>query len=243
MPETITDKKTIDVCFSPALLNLYGVKDKIVVVIDILRATSTICVALAYGAKKVIPVKTVEEAKKYKSNGYLVGAERGGKIVKGFTLGNSPFHYMNGQVKDKIIVLTTTNGTRAIENSKDGLKVVMGSFLNLKVLTDWLRKQDQNILLLCAGWKYKFNLEDMFFAGAVVHHLKDDFALIYDAAIAADDLYTANKGKLYTTLKRSSHFQRLASLGIEKDIKYCLTPNQINLIPIWEKDGLVKLGH
>lgn len=232
-------RNTIDVCFSPALLHLYDLKDKVVVVIDILRASSTICTALHHGAKKVIPVETLEEAKSFQNNGHVVGAERGGKIVAGFKLGNSPFHYMNGKVKNKTVVLTTTNGTRAIKNSKEGLKVVVGAFLNLTSLCDWLKAQNENVLLLCAGWKDRFNLEDTLFAGAVVYHLKKDFDINYDATIAAEDLYACHKRKLLKTLKNSSHYQRLHKLGVEKDIKYCLRKDQTQVIPAWDGEGLV----
>src|ERR1035437_1519640 len=150
-------KPKIDACFSPYLYPVYKDDDSIVVIIDVLRATSAICVAFENGAKKIIPVATVEEARKYKQKGFLVGAERDGLPLEGFDFGNSPFNYMGDHVKGKTIVLTTTNGTQAIEAAKHAHKVVIGSFLNIDALCSWLVSANKNILLLCSGWKNKFN--------------------------------------------------------------------------------------
>ena len=209
------------------------------VIIDILRASSTICVALAGGAKQVIPVGSREEAFAYKSKGYLLAGERNGKKVKGFYFGNSPYEYLNGKIKDKTIVLTTTNGTKAIELSKGADEIVIGSFLNLAVLCDWLIRQNKDVLLLCAGWKNKFNLEDTLFAGAIVHQTQGHFETNFDAAIAAKQLYEYSKNDLFGHLKNASHYKRLAKLGIKKDIQYCLTPNQAEVIPILKHLSLI----
>lgn len=234
-------KLTLDVCLSPIMLPLYDLEGKIVVVIDVLRATSTICIALEHGAKKIIPVADVEDCRKYDFDGNLLAAERKGKKVDGFKFGNSPFEYMNGVVKDKTLVLTTTNGTKAIEMSKVAFRVVAGSFLNLYPLCEWLKKQEKDIVLFCAGWKNKFNMEDTLFAGAVVHQLKKDFIhqLDDDAALAAEKLYVEAQHDLLGKLKLSSHYKRLADLGLEKDIAFCLVPNQVQVIPVLENGGLV----
>ncbi len=235
-------KPIIDVCFSPYMLPLYEVKNKIVVVIDVLRATSTITTALHYGAKEVLPVSSVEECLTYKEKGFILGGERNGKKVKGFDLGNSPFEYMNGVTKDKSIALTTTNGTVAIELSKkDATHVVAGSFLNLDALCDWLKQENQDTLLLCAGWKNKFNMEDTLFAGAVVNQLDGQFNAQFDTAIASKKLYNCSHKDLIGTLKEASHYQRLSKLGIEKDIKYCLKTNELEIIPILKDKTLIKL--
>ncbi|HKR04257.1 MAG TPA: 2-phosphosulfolactate phosphatase [Bacteroidia bacterium] len=226
-------KPTIDVCFSPALFNMYDAENSITVVIDILRATSSICVAFEHGVKSIIPVSTIEEAIEYKSKGFLIGAERHGEMLPGFDFGNSPFSYMEPRIKDRDIVLTTTNGTRAFEIAKDSFKVVAGSFLNMDVLIHWLREQQHNVILLCAGWKNTFNLEDTLFAGAMVYKLKKDFdfSIGRDSCIAAEYLYMLGKNDMYKFLEESSHRLRLEKLHIEKDIAYCLTPNQTQVIP------------
>ena len=176
----MTDKPTLDACFSPYLYPVYRDDNSIVVIIDILRATSAICTAFEHGAEQIIPVATVEEAREWKSKGFLVGAERDAIPVDGFDFGNSPFSYMNDAVKGKTIVITTTNGTQAIHAARDAYKVVIGSFLNITSLCKWLQSENRNILLLCSGWKNKFNLEDALFAGAMTEamtEVSDDFKL------------------------------------------------------------------
>lgn len=234
---------TVEVCYSPLLFPLYANKENIVVVIDILRATSVICTAFEHGLERVIPVSSIEEAQKYKQKEYLVAAERSGKIVDGFEWDNSPFTYMNGTVKGKTLVLTTTNGTQAINAaSPHSYAIAIGSFLNLDALCNWLIKQQRNVILLCAGWKDKFNMEDSLFAGAVTENLikNKEFSSNCDSALVAMQLYNIGKKDLLAFLKDSSHYKRLARLNLEKDIAYCLTPNQTTVIPVLQGEALVK---
>lgn len=231
----------LDVCFSPALIQLHDVRESVVVVIDILRATSSMCVAFANGVKSIIPVATVEESLAFKKLGYLIGAERNGEMMEGFDLGNSPFSYMEPFVKGRDIALSTTNGTQAIVAARNAHTIVAGSFLNLDVLCEWLKQQNRNVLLLCSGWKNSFNLEDTLFAGAVSQKLENDFDLsqMRDAAIAARHLYNLAKDDLYGFLSESSHRMRLEKLHIDRDIEYCLTPNQAPVIPVLKDGALV----
>jgi 2-phosphosulfolactate phosphatase len=232
----------IEICFSPQSYPLFHNPDSIVVVIDILRATSAITTAFYHGVSKMIPVATVEEAQKYKENGFLVAAERHAEIVPGFDLGNSPFGYMNTRVKGKTIAITTTNGTHAINVARHASKIIIGSFLNMDTVTDYLRKEKKDVLFLCAGWKNKFNLEDTLFAGAVAEALiyKYDFNSICDSTIAAMELYKLAKHDLYGFLANSSHRNRLVKLDLERDVKYCLTPNQCPVLPVMQGKFLVK---
>lgn len=234
----------IEVCFSPQSYPLFHNPNSIVVVIDILRASSAITTAFFNGVAKMIPVATIEEAQKYKDDGFMVAAERHAEIVKGFDLGNSPFGYMNAKVKGKTIAITTTNGTHAINVAKEAHKVVIGSFLNLDTMVDYLKKQKKDVLFLCAGWKNKFNLEDTLYAGAVAEQLiyKYEFNSICDSAIASMELYKLAKHDLYGFLANSSHRNRLEKLDLERDIRYCLTPNQCPVLPIMEGRFLVKNG-
>ena len=237
-------KLRIDACFSPYLYPVYKDNESIVVIIDVLRATSAICTAFENGAEKIIPVATLEEAKAYKQKGFLVGAERNGLPVAGFDFGNSPFHYMGENIKGKTIVLTTTNGTQAIEAAKDAYKIVIGSFLNIDSLCDFLIKENRNILLLCSGWKNKFNLEDAVFAGAVTdaisNHSEDryDFG---DACLALKYLSQMAKKNPNKFLSHSSHKERLAKLNLKEDVRYCFTPNQTKVIPIYMGGALVRM--
>lgn len=234
-------KPLIDVCFTPALFHLYDPKDSIIVVIDVLRATSSICVAFHHGVNSIIPVAEVDEAIRYKQKGYLVAVERQGSKVEGFDFGNSPYDFMNPALKGKDIVLTTTNGTHAIHTAKNSFKVVIGSFLNLDILCRWLSSQNKNVIALCAGWKNSFNLEDTLLAGALVYRLREQFSFSYgrDACIAAEYLYLLGKKDMYQFLKESSHRLRLEKLGIEKDIEFCLTTDTAPVIPVLDGISLV----
>lgn len=235
--------RTAHVCLTPALIPLFNVEDYIVVVIDIFRATSSICYGIENGAEAIIPVSQVEECSAYREKGldYLLAAERDGKVVDGFDFGNSPFSYTVEKVAGKTIVLTTTNGTHALHLSRAAKKIVIGSFLNLTALSTWLKNQDENILLVCAGWKNNFNLEDTLFAGAVIDQLKTDGFELDDAAIAANDLYQLGKHDINDYLKKTSHGERLKKLGIQKDIEFCLQIDITTAIPVLEGERLVKL--
>ena len=139
-------RKFVEVCFTPGEYANYKGRFEIVVVIDVLRATSAICAAFDNGIKSIIPVPTVEEALEYQKKGFLVGAERKGQIVEGFDFGNSPYSYMKEEFKGKEVVLSTTNGTKSIDVAKDADTVVIGSLLNLNVLCEWLEKHGKNVL-------------------------------------------------------------------------------------------------
>ncbi|MBK6522378.1 MAG: 2-phosphosulfolactate phosphatase [Bacteroidia bacterium] len=233
----------VEVCFSPNVYPLFHKDDAIVVVIDVLRATSAITTAFYNGVAQMIPVATVEEALEYKKKGFIVAAERNGEVVPGFDLGNSPFGYMSKKVAGKTIAITTTNGTQAIKAAEKAKRILIGSFLNLDVMIDYLRAEKKDVLLLCAGWKNKFNLEDTLYAGAIADALisKYEFTTSCDSAIAAGQLYHLAKHDLYEFLSRSSHRNRLSKLNLDRDIKYCLTPNQCPVIPVMEKGSLTKL--
>jgi 2-phosphosulfolactate phosphatase len=239
----VNKAKSVEVCFSPISYPLFRNDDAIVVIIDIFRATSAICTAINHGVNSIIPVSTVEEAIEYQSKGYLAAAERHGEVVDGFEFGNSPFSYMVESVKGKTIVLTTTNGTVAVEAAKDAHKVVIGSFLNLSVLTNWLISQNRDVVLLCAGWKNKFNLEDTLFAGAVISRLTETgkFENTCDTAQAASHLFNSAKADLYGFLENSSHRKRLEKLNLDKDIRYCLELDLAPVIPILEGLSIVKM--
>ena len=162
----------VEVCLVPSQFPLYAEDMGIVVVIDVLRATSAMVAAFDRGVERIIPVATVDEARAYIGRpGYIAAAERNGEVVEGFDFGNSPLAFMQEDLSGKTIVMSTTNGTKAIDLARNARKLVIGSFLNLSALCDWLSEQDDNILLLCSGWRDKFNLEDSIFAGAVMDRL------------------------------------------------------------------------
>lgn len=233
----------IEVCLTPALLDLYAIENSIVVVIDILRATSSITYGIENGAEAIIPVMNVEDCLAYADKGYLLAAERNGEVVAGYDFGNSPFSYTAEKVAGKTIVLTTTNGTKAMHLAQErALQVIVGSFLNLSSICDYLKKENKDVLLLCAGWKDNFNLEDTLFAGAVVEQLQKEFSVADDSSVAALDMYQLAKGNLREYLKKSSHSHRLIKLNIEEDVQFCLKLDVCQVIPVLEGEMLVKLS-
>jgi 2-phosphosulfolactate phosphatase len=231
--------KTIDVCLSPDLMHLYNVADRTVVVVDILRATSCMTTAFAHGINAIKPFAKLDDCLAMKAHGYFTAGERDGKKVEGVDLGNSPFEYMEEKLKGQNIAFTTTNGTQAIAKSDGAKEIIIGSFLNLSTVADYLRNGKNNVLVVCAGWKGKVNLEDTLFAGALVELLKDSIEPDCDAPLMAQHLYNQAKHDMVAFLQNSSHVKRLARLNIHKDIAFCLTPDQYNVLPILQ-NGLLK---
>ena len=236
-------KRNIQVCMTPELFSLYADQKSIVVVIDVLRATSSMCIAFEKGVEKLIPVSTVEEALEYRNGdrNYILAAERNGKPVKSFDFGNSPQVYLDMDVKGRSVVMTTTNGTKCINIAKKDHDVVVGSFLNLDAIAKWLIKQDRDVILFCAGWKGRFNLEDTLFAGALVDLLiaSNLYDNSCDAVQASLVMWNAAKSDLFSFLKNSSHRKRLSKLNIDSDVHFCLKLNQTDKIPILKGDVLV----
>lgn len=230
--------KTIDVCLSPDLMHLYDVNDKTIVVVDILRATSCMTTALAHGIKSITPFAKLEECLAMKEKKYYTAGERDGQKVEGFDLGNSPFEYMAKKLKGKKIAFTTTNGTQAIAKSLGASEIVIGSFLNLTAVSTHLTKGSNDVLIVCAGWKGKVNLEDTLFAGAVVEKVKEDFEPACDAPLMAQHLFNQARLDLAGFLKNSSHVKRLAKLNIYKDIGFCLNTDQYTVVPVL-RDGVL----
>jgi 2-phosphosulfolactate phosphatase len=237
-------KPTLHTSLSPALLHLYDVSDSIVVIIDVLRATSTIATALYNGAQSVIPVDSVTSCIEISRQiqGITAG-ERDGKIAEGLAYGNSPFEYPRSFIEGQTLVLTTTNGTRLLHMALDkGAKqIVTGSFPNLGAVCNYLIKAKQNTLLACAAWKDRVNIEDTLFAGAVINSVKDHFFINCDSSQLAETIYTNAKEDLYQFMKEknASHYQRLSNYGLEKDIRYCLTPDLANVLPFYENEKLI----
>lgn len=223
--------RSIDVCLSPDLIHLYPVREYAVVIVDILRATSCMTTAFAHGVDHIRPFAKLDECMAMKGSGYLTAGERDGKKVEGFDLGNSPFEYMTAEMRGQKIAFTTTNGTQAIARSVESPEIIVGSFLNLSAVIDHLSSLSHNILVVCAGWKGKVNLEDTLFAGAVVEKMKAFATPSCDAPLMAQRLYLQAKTNMMDYLKDSSHVKRLARLNIHKDIEFCLTPDQYTVVP------------
>lgn len=230
----------LEVCLSPALLHLYDTRDRVVVIIDVFRATSTIAAALHNGAKYIIPVASVPECIEIGKNteNSITAGERDGKVAEGLEHGNSPLEYPRSFIEDKVLVLTTTNGTRLLHMVQGAAEIITGSFLNLTAVSDFLVAQKKNVLLGCAAWKDRFNLEDTLFAGAVINQVKDHFSINCDSARAAAHLHQASNGDYIGLLKDSSHYRRLSAYGLQEDMHYCTTPDLHPVVPILKGNRL-----
>ena len=239
------NRPTLYTSFSPTLLNLYDVSSSIVVIIDVLRATSTIATALYNGAKCVIPVdsvsKCLEIARQIES---IAAGERDGHIAEGLEYGNSPFEYPAEFIRGKTLVLTTTNGTRLLHMALDkgARQIVTGSFPNLSSVCDYLVASGQNVILGCAAWKDRVNIEDILFAGAVISNIGENFKINCDSSHIAETMYKLAKKDLFGFMKLNdaSHYHRLMNFGLEEDIRYCLTSDGANVLPVYE-DGMLIL--
>ncbi|HOS72012.1 MAG TPA: 2-phosphosulfolactate phosphatase [Bacteroidales bacterium] len=233
-------KRKLETCFSPLLFEPELHRDSIVVIIDILRATSSICTAFENGVLSMIPVAGVEEAKEYKRRGFLVAAERDGIILDFADLGNSPFNFSRENVEGKTIVYSTTNGTGIIKMASSAAATVIGSFLNISSLAGWLLSQDYDVMLFCAGWKNRFNLEDTICAGALAERLLDSslYSTICDSTLAALDLWTLAKPDLRGYINKAAHRSRLRKNGLDDCIDFCLSSDFTRKIPVI-KNGIL----
>jgi 2-phosphosulfolactate phosphatase len=238
------NKPELYTSLSPALLNLYDISNSIVVIIDVLRATSTIATALYNGAKSVIPVDSVSRCIDIsKQIGGITAGERDGKIAEGLQYGNSPFEYPKEFIEGKTLVLTTTNGTKLLHMAleRDAKQIVTGSFPNLDAVCNYLLEQNLPVMLACAAWKDRANIEDTLFAGAVVNKVKENFDINCDSSQIAETIYINARNDLYGFMqaKKASHYVRLSNYGLEKDIRYCLTANTAPVLPFYEQGKLI----
>lgn len=237
---------SLNTVFSPSLLDLYNVSDSVVVIIDVLRATSTIATALYNGAKCVIPVDSVSRCIELgKQIDGITAGERDGKVAEGLLYGNSPFEYPKEFIQGKTLVLTTTNGTRLLHMALDrgAREIVTGSFPNLTAVCEYLKQQKLPVILGCAAWKNRVNMEDMLFAGAVISNIKNHFSINCDSSAIAHTLYEDAKEDLvgFMKEKQASHYLRLTGYGLLKDIEYCMKPDIANVLPLY-REGKLTVG-
>jgi 2-phosphosulfolactate phosphatase len=238
-----TNKPTLYTCLSPALLHLYELKNAVVVIIDVFRATSTIASVIKNGAKCIIPVDTVAKAIDIsKKLDAIAAGERDGQIAEGLQHGNSPLEYSKEFIAGKILVLTTTNGTKllqmALDNNAD--TIISGSFPNLSAVCKYLIEQNKNVVLGCAGWKDRYNVEDTLFAGAVIGKVKEHFTIHCDSSLTAELLYENNKHNLAAFAPNLTHYHRLVErFGLIEDINFCLTPDVADVLVVYKEFPLL----
>ncbi|MDK2801293.1 MAG: 2-phosphosulfolactate phosphatase [Clostridiales bacterium] len=222
------------------------VKGKLAVVIDVLRATSTIVTALYNGCKGVIPVYDIERARskacELEPLQCLLGGERKGIMIEGFHHGNSPLEYTAESVRNKYVILTTTNGTKAIHHAKTATDITIASFLNGQAVAQYIGRHfcDQ-VVMICAGTEGNFSLEDVLCAGKVIDELINIRNDVYlnDLGIAAKDLYANNKEQLHNILSHTFHYSRLVSLGFDEDVAFCMQQDIYPIVPVYVDEQFI----
>ena len=238
------EKRSVEVCLSPGLFkDVVTTGDFIVVLVDILRATTTIVTAVGNGVEAIIPVATHEEALRLKSQGFLVASEKDGVQVDFADFGNSAFSFTRDAIGGKTLVYCTTNGTRALHMAKSASSIAIGAFLNISALTQWLAGQQKNVVILCSGWKNKFCLEDALFAGALTRRLLDTglFQTECDSAHASMDLWHLAEGDVPTYIEKAAQRHRLKKLGLDDVIPYSFACDQVEVVPLF--DGKLIKGY
>lgn len=228
---------SIEICLTHEQLENYQHKDKNVVVIDVLRATSTINTILFSGAKSVMPVETLDECMKLRDQGYIIMAERMGKKVEGFDFGNSPTKIEKSEFEGKDVGIATSNGTKAIVKTKGSHITLIGSFLNLSKIIEYINNSNNDVLLVCSGWKGSTNLEDTLCAGAIVAGLQN-FEYDSDTVIIAKKLYEQSKGDILSLMQKSSHAKRLSGYDNVKDIEFCSQVDTQEILPFFDNEKI-----
>ncbi|MDE1193455.1 MAG: 2-phosphosulfolactate phosphatase [Arachidicoccus sp.] len=240
------EKPQLHTILTPKLLDLYDAENSIVVIIDVFRATSTIATALYNGAKEIYPVADVQECILLGKNlNAITAGERDGKVIEGLQFGNSPTEYSQDVIENKILVITTTNGTKMLQMALDqnADSIITGSFPNLGAVCEYLISQNKNVLLGCSGWKDRFNLEDVLFAGAVVSKVSEHFTIHCDSSLMAKELYELHQKDIKQFIRKTTHWHRLEAYGLEKDLEYCVTENAANVLPLYNKEKRALLIH
>lgn len=227
----------LDLCPSPALYQHYKSEHDTVIVVDVFRASATMCMMLNNGASAIIPVSNSELAKEYKSKGFLVGAERNTKKCEFADFGNSPFDYTPEKVSGKEIVFTTTNGTRAIDVASDSKELLIGAFPNIDAVVDKCLSSADRVVILCAGWNNRISIEDTLFGGAFAEKLleKANIKFDSDSIRMTYELWLRVKDNLDEYLKASDHYQRLVNNSAVGDVNFCITQNSISIVPVYNK--------
>jgi 2-phosphosulfolactate phosphatase len=236
------NKPGIEVCLSPDLIYQHELQNKTVVVVDVLRATSTMCSALFHGVDSIIPVAGIDDCLSFRGKeNHILAAERDAKTPEGFDYSNSPLLYHDEKVVGKTLVLSTTNGTKILSLVKgDASQVVIGAFVNIDAIASYLLERNQNIIIACAAWKGRPNMEDSLFAGGLAYRLKEHFNLLDDSCRMMSDLYSNINKDLYTYHTKANHFNRLKALGALADFEYCFKENAAPVVPVLRGIYLVK---
>ena len=236
-------KRELSVCLSTSMIQSFDLTNKVVVIVDIFRATSVICTALSNGMSEIIPVNEISDVKSFlNKENFLIAAERGGEIVEGFKFGNSPLSYVdNPKIIGKKLVLTTTNGTKAINASLKADSILIGSFLNLSSLENILKQKKKDCIIFCSGWKGLVCLEDTLFAGCLADRLlnSDVFFSHCDSVILSRKIFDSASKDMLSFLISSSYKERTRELNMNADINFCLSVDKFKDVPFYKNGKLL----
>jgi len=233
----------IDIIISASDIKEEKIKDKVVVVIDVLRATSVMVTALNNGCKEVIPVSHVEEAReivKEDREKYILGGERNALKIEGFDYSNSPLDYTRENIQGKTLVMTTTNGTKAIKNAKGASRIFIASMINGKAIVKKLIELNKDIVFINAGTYGQFSIDDFITSGYIIELIKEEVEIeLTDIAVTSNYIYSNNED-IFSFVKNASHYKRILELGLEEDLKYCLSKDLVDIVPEY-KDGKINI--
>ena len=234
--------KKLSVCLSPKLFECYNTENNIIVIIDLFRATSVISTAFEFGISKIIPVTSLEDALKFKNKkNHILAAERNTKLVEGFNYGNSPYHYMEKNITGKTLVLTTTNGTKAINLAK-GNKIITASYINFHSVVNYLNSSNNDVTILCSGWKNFLNLEDTILAGHIALVLMKNglFSSDCESVKISKQIYLNSRVDVLEFLSNSAYRKRNNSEELIRDTEFCLKPKiKSQIVPMLEDNYLI----
>jgi 2-phosphosulfolactate phosphatase len=234
------DKFTLDVCFSPMLIGNYDLTNTTVVIIDVVRASSTICTAISYGVEHIIALDDVDKARKMKDDGYVTAGERNGDQVEGFDYGNSPISFMDRKLEGKKLAMTTTNGTltfllaeKAAKKFKD-VEILVGAFVNYSKIRNYLFSGTKNVLLVCSGWKGNPSIEDSVLAGKIAEDLTryGKFRFYSDSAYHAILIYEQARSNIFNFILDYSVRFKENLKKLDQDIRYCVKENVADVLPV-----------
>ena len=237
----------VEVFLTSANVSEEDVKDKSVIVIDVLRASSTIATALSNGARAVVPAQDMAEAGKIASNmdhrSFLMGGEKGGEKIEGYHLGNSPLEYVGDTVQDRTIIFNTTNGTRAIGRARSADHLLVGCFLNAARVVQFVEQSDKDVVIICAGWRNRVSLEDTLCAGLMLDRLwrGQEPDRVSDTAHVAYSQYRHDHDRLDRALRRAHHARWLTERGHGADVDYCFQLDVLPVLPVYDDSRLVLL--
>lgn len=214
-----------------------------VIVIDVFRAASTIVTALYHGASAVVPVETVSQAKQIAKEGDLLGGERFCKKISGFDAGNSPYEYMSSDLEGRRVVLTTSNGTRAIQKALKADYILAGAMINAQAAAHAACKLRKDIALLCSGSQDEYAFEDGLCAGLIISELHNQIGnwnelTLNDLGYTVYSSYQHHANRISDALQQCSGGKRLCKLGYAKDVEFCASINTHNLVPIVEDNQM-----